>query len=422
MIQRVRIQGYKSLKEIEVSLQPLMVIIGANAAGKSNLFDALGLLSRCATSQTLGEAFKGHRGSPVEAFFYRAGGLDWLLKQPNAQFTIEVDVELSPDVVETVERRIREMHGSEADIARPRISETQLRYSLTVEMEMESGRLEVREERLAALDPDGTEKASPEPFIQCLGNRLHLRVEGQDRAFDYPADLDRTLLSASLYPPYHPHAAAFKEELSRWRFYYLDPETMRAENPLKEAEALGPFGADLAAFYHTLRIRAPRHFEALNRALPLLIPEVQELSVERTQEGQLRLWVLEQGVSYSARVISEGTLRILGLLAITHPLAPTTVIGYEEPENGVHPRRLRLIAELLQNAVASGKQILVNTHSPKLPEYFEPTSLVICRKVDGATIFTPLKDLGPGYRIEQIEQVLEETPLIERVLRGDFGG
>jgi predicted ATPase len=144
--------------------------------------------------------------------------------------------------------------------------------------------------------------------------------------------------------------------------------------------------------------------------------------VKKTQDGLLQLLVLERKVSYSARVISEGTLRVLGLLAITYPLAPTTVIGYEEPENGVHPRRLRLIAELLQNTVASGKQLLVNTHSPKLPEYFEPTSLVICRKVEGATIFTPLKDLSPEFRAGRIEQALEDTPLTERVLRGDFGG
>jgi predicted ATPase len=197
---------------------------------------------------------------------------------------------------------------------------------------------------------------------------------------------------------------------------------MRAENPLKEVEVLGPFGADLAAFYNTLRARNPRQFEALNRALPLLLPEVQDLGIERTAEGMLRLFTREGGVSYSARVISEGTLRVLGLLATTYPLASTTVIGSEEPENGVHPRRLRLIVELLQNTAASGKQVLVNTHSPKLPEYLEPTSVVICRKAKGATIFTLLKDLGPEFRAGRIEQALEDTPLTERVLRGDFGG
>lgn len=419
MIKRVKITGYKSLKAIDIELQPLTVFLGPNAAGKSNLFDALFLLSRCVISKTLSEAFVGHRGTPAEAFFYRQGGLDWLLTQPTAQFSMEVDVLLSAEAVETVERRIREMERGDAFAARRRISESLLRYTLTVEMAMDSGHLGVVGERLIALSEDGTEKRPKEPFIQSLKDRLHLRVEGQNRSYDFPAGQNQTLIASPLYLPFHPHVAAFKEELSRWRFYYLDPETMRAENPLQEAFTLGPFGADLAAFYYTLRAHQPRQFEALNRALSLLLEEVQEVSIKRTEEGLLRLFVLEGGRSYSARVISEGTLRILGLLAITHPLAPTTVIGYEEPENGVHPRRLRLIAELFESAAASFKQILVNTHSPKLPEYFEPSSLVLCNKVDGATTFTPLKDLFTRCRVEQ---VLEETPLMERVLRGDFGG
>src|SRR5712692_1081599 len=123
MIRRVGIQGYKSLKDVAIELQPLTVIIGPNAAGKSNLFDALGLLSRCVTSRTLGEAFKEHRGAPVETF-YREKGLDWLLTQPTAQFTIEVDVELSPEVVETTNQRIREMQSKQPQV----VSETRLRY------------------------------------------------------------------------------------------------------------------------------------------------------------------------------------------------------------------------------------------------------------------------------------------------------
>jgi predicted ATPase len=385
MIRRVRIQGYKSLKNIEIQLQPLTVIIGPNAAGKSNLFDALGLLSRCVTSRTLSEAFERHRGTPVETF-YREKGLDWLLTQPNAQFTIEVDVELPPEVVEIVDRRLQEIQSGQTQ----GVSETRLRYTLTVEMTMDSGHLGVQEERLVALNQEGTEKTSLEPFIQRLEKQLLPRIEGRKQSYSqYFVGQDYTVASTSFYLPHHPHLAAFKEELSRWRFYYLDPETLRAENPLKEAEVLGSFGSDLAAFYNTLRARNPRQFETLNRALSLLLPEVQELSVKKTQDGLLQLLVLEHKVSYSAGVISEGTLRVLALLAITNALAPTTVIGYEEPENGVHPRRLRLIAELLQNTVAAGKQVLVNTHSPQLPEYFEPTSLVICRKGEGRCCMNP---------------------------------
>lgn len=431
MIRRVKIQGYKSLRDIEVELQPLTVVFGPNAAGKSNLFDALGLLSRMVTRKTLKEAFEEHRGAPLEAFSYGDKGMVGLLAQPTARFSIEVDVELPQMTVEKVERRIRQMReglpGDEAksESLKRTVTERRLRYRLTVEAVTETGMLRVLDEQLAALKRDWTPKDrhARKPFIERVSeDRLRLRMEGQARPTEYQIGLDYTLTSMDLYAPHYPHVIAFKEELSRWRFYYFDPETMRAETPLKEAETLGAFGADLAAFYNTLKTRNSRQFQALNRALRSLVPNIQRLDVERTPEGFLRLQVFEDEVPFSARVVSEGTLRILGLLAITNPLAPTVVIGYEEPENGVHPRRLQLIAELLQNSATAGKQILINTHSPKLPEYFEPSSLVVCRKQDGATTFAPLRDLGPLFRSGQIERALEETSLMERVLRGDFGG
>ena len=53
MLKRIRIEGYKSLTDIEVSLEPLTVLFGPNAAGKSNLLDALYLLSKLGTSPDL---------------------------------------------------------------------------------------------------------------------------------------------------------------------------------------------------------------------------------------------------------------------------------------------------------------------------------------------------------------------------------
>lgn len=429
MIRRVRVQGYKSLRDVKVRLQPLTVFLGPNAAGKSNLFDALGLLSRAVTSPNLAKAFEEHRGAPIEAFYYSDQGLEGLMSQPTVECTLEVDVDLSSKVIEAVERRIREMReglseeGEIQETSRDRFLESSLRYTLTIQMTVESGYLRVMQEQLVALNKDGSVKASRKAFIEPVaGHRLRLRLEGQARPTDYEIGLDYTLVSIPLYPPHYPHITAFREELSRWGFYYFNPEVMRAETPLKEAEVLGTFGSDLAAFYNTLNARSPQQFQATNRALHSLLPDIEELKVERTPEGFLRLQVFENGVPFSARLISEGTLRVLGLLAVTNPVTPTTVIGYEEPENGVHPRRLQLICELLKNASASGKQVLVNTHSPELPNYFERESLVWCHKAKGQTIFESLPDYGEMFRSGQIEQALDETPLRERLLRGDFSG
>ena len=63
MLKRVHIKGYKSLADVEVRLEPLTVLFGPNAAGKSNFLDALQLLSRIGASRTLREAFDApHRG------------------------------------------------------------------------------------------------------------------------------------------------------------------------------------------------------------------------------------------------------------------------------------------------------------------------------------------------------------------------
>ena len=57
MLKRIHIKGYKSLADVAVSLSPLTLLFGPNAAGKSNFLDALQLLSKLATSRTLKEAF-----------------------------------------------------------------------------------------------------------------------------------------------------------------------------------------------------------------------------------------------------------------------------------------------------------------------------------------------------------------------------
>ena len=65
MITKVKIDGYKSLKNLELEMKNLMVIIGPNASGKSNLLDALQLISLACTEKSLKDAFENHRGLPL---------------------------------------------------------------------------------------------------------------------------------------------------------------------------------------------------------------------------------------------------------------------------------------------------------------------------------------------------------------------
>src|SRR5438876_8835618 len=110
MLKRVKIQGYKSLVDVEVNLQPLSVLFGPNASGKSNFLDALQLLSRIATSNNLNDAFgPPYRGTPLESFTLGPDGIPELLAQEKASFSIEVDMEFSQTIVDTVNNQVRKM-------------------------------------------------------------------------------------------------------------------------------------------------------------------------------------------------------------------------------------------------------------------------------------------------------------------------
>ncbi|MDZ7331216.1 MAG: AAA family ATPase [candidate division KSB1 bacterium] len=68
MIKRIRIEGYTSFRALDLELKPLAVIFGPNASGKSNILDAIFLISRLATQKNINEAFIGHRGFLLESF------------------------------------------------------------------------------------------------------------------------------------------------------------------------------------------------------------------------------------------------------------------------------------------------------------------------------------------------------------------
>ena len=99
MLKRITINGYKSLRNIDVELGRLTVLFGPNASGKSNFIDGLQLLSRIASSRTLSDAMSEPlRGYPVEQFSFPSGGLASLLSQKTAEFSFQVDIETGQPV------------------------------------------------------------------------------------------------------------------------------------------------------------------------------------------------------------------------------------------------------------------------------------------------------------------------------------
>ncbi len=438
MLKRIKIQGYKSLVDVELNLKPLSVLVGPNASGKSNFLDALQLLSRLTTCQTLEDAFEPpYRGHPLESFTFGDEGIKSLLEKEKVSFSMEVDVQLSTAVIESVNQRIQEIRETakrdtqnvDNSVSRQTlpVREKYLRYRIEIEMFPKLGILQVADEYLAALTATGELNQKRKPFLEQVRNRLHLRMEGQSHPLYYERYLDFSILSKSHYPPHYPHLTAMQQELANWLTFYLEPrEQMRLPNPVKAVHDIGPMGEDLAAFLNTLKARNKRQFESIEKSLHAMIPSITGIDVNVNELGEVELDLCEGEKRISARVLSEGTLRILGILALVGAEEPPTLIGFEEPENGIHPRRIRRIARFLETRmILEDIQFIVTTHSSLLPDLIPHESLYVCRKVNGNTEIEPYAQMfiGPLMKKSDIEDALDNEDALspsERMLRGDL--
>jgi len=435
MLKRIHIRGYKSLEDVEVRLSQLVVLFGPNAAGKSNFLDALQLLSKLGTSRTLKEAFDPpYRGKPLESFTIGERGIRGLLEQKRLCFSIEADLGLSDAIISAVNREIQEMRRpagetgvKEGDKVPARVRERDLRYRIEVEMLPQSGIVRVTDEYLAALNSEGEPTGKRKPFIEKQGEKIHLRLEGQAHPTYYDRYLDHSILSMPHYPPHYPHLVAARRELEHWLFFYFEPrERMRAANPVKEVRHLGLMGEELAAFLNTMKALDASRFKAVERALHMLVPNFEGIEVDVSDLGEVELRLKEGGVAMPARVLSEGTLRLLGLLALTGVEDAPGLVGFEEPENGVHPRRIQLIAELLKTQeIRNQTQHIITTHSPILPDLLTDDCLYVVRRLDRRTRIDPFAtSWGPLRRGGDIDRAFcdgqEKLPVSERMMRGDF--
>ena len=257
------------------------------------------------------------------------------------------------------------------------MSARNLRYRIAIEMQPRSGTLRVADEYLAALNSKGELAGRRKPFLEHRGDKLHQRQEGRAQVTHHDRFLDHSVLSMPHYPPHHPHLVAARAELESWLFFYFEPrERMRAANPLKEVRRIGPAGEELAAFLNTTKEAEPELFRCVEGELTELIPRIDGIAIEVSDLGEVELQLNERGVTIPARLLSEGTLRLLALAALTAVVEPPALVAVEEPETGVHPRRIPMIARMLEarSRMYNGlhSQYIVTTHDPFCPIWCRP--------------------------------------------------
>lgn len=343
MLRHFAVRGFKSLRDLEVELCPFSVFVGRNAAGASNLLEAIRVFGRIGTQRTLGAAMDGApRGFPIEAFSFPPGGFPALFASPKARFEFDADLTTAQN--------------------------HRYRYGVSVDLDCRSGALSAGAEHLVPLSAAGRPKRSP--VIETEGDNLLVRQRGARRPRREPVGRPFTALSdGRLAAPDHEHLERVRDALSGWRTYSLDPRVaMRTAWPPLDVLDIGENGRHLAPYLFRLRHDFPRRFDTVRRTLRSLLDGIEELEIERNEaRGELELWFHQDGIRYSSRVVSDGTLRILAMVILAVDPWVGSLVALEEPAAGTHPRQVATIVDMLLSLSSrERRQVLVATHSPLL--------------------------------------------------------
>lgn len=384
MITYIKINGFKSFHNFEMEFTPFTVIAGANASGKSNLFDSLTLLSRLADSDNLKKAFNEQRGEFIELFTQYG--------DENFASEIEFIVEM------LVNKKIKDAWGNESTL-----KYTRLRYELSIKRVTNSSGIEdllVSKEDLIKLNHDDDkwikliskktlEHWRPKvitgkrgiPYIETkIENGMLAVIVPQDGAGGvkrrFPLNnATRTVLS-SFDTIDFPHVLAAKEEMKSWKFLQLNPEDLRQATSKNNGEdTISTSGRNLAAALYRIKQEDSYALKEISRKLNKFLPNFTEIDVIDDKENKQYLIKLKdvEKKEFSSRVLSEGTLRILALCILEFDDKHTGLLCFEEPENGIHPFRIKAMTDLLKdlsvdfNEIETPlRQVIVNTHSPVL--------------------------------------------------------
>jgi len=391
----ISVKGFKSIASIEnLKIGAINVIIGANGSGKSNF---LGLFS------LLNAIFRGH----LQAYVGKAGGADSVLHF-GSKITQRLEVHVSfRDGMSDATRLKYDQGLVSADcidmndgiseyaiVLEPRMGDRLYPISETVSFR---DRMRSSQSFSNTIIPHGME-ADISSFIYKRINPIRNTLTGGD-------SLIRGHLES--FRDYHFHDTG-------------ESSPMKKTARLDDNHYLRSDGSNLAAFLYLLRERQETSYSLIRRTVQLMAPFFDDFILEPQElnpDTILLKWRHKgSDACFYADSLSDGTLRFIALATVF--LQPdvyqhqTTLL--DEPELGLHPYAITLLASLVKR-VAVKTQVILSTQSPRFLDHFEPEDVLVADRVDGGTQFTRLESA-------KLESWLEEYSLGQLWEKNEFGG
>lgn len=218
--------------------------------------------------------------------------------------------------------------------------------------------------------------------------------------------------------------AFFRKYARDWRVYHLNDTSFSAPikktSDINDNRFLREHGGNLASYLFLLKERHPIQYDLIRRTVQLAAPFVDDFILEplRLNIDTIRLeWRQKDSEMYfGAESFSDGTLRFIVLATlILQPLEyRPSVLLIDEPELGLHPYAINLLASLIKQE-SPRTQMIVSTQSPQFLDCFEPEDVVVAERVNGATQLRRLDS-------KSLETWLEDYSLGDLWQKNQFGG
>ena len=194
---------------------------------------------------------------------------------------------------------------------------------------------------------------------------------------------------------YSPHV---RPAIESWRVYHFHDtgETAKVKQPHARNDTLRlkVDGANLAAYLRMLRTTYPRNYRLIVDSIRLVAPFFDDFVYRDDDAETIELEWLEKGnpdTPFKAHMLSDGTLRFIclgTLLLQPWHLMPATIL-IDEPELGLHPYAINVLADLLARA-SENRQLIVSTQSVELLNRMNPEDVVVVDRKDNASTFQRL--------------------------------
>jgi predicted ATPase len=389
-LRRVRIRNYKSIAFCDVTLEPLTILVGRNASGKSNFLDALAFL-------------RDALGSGISRAIADRGGMESILCKSGDAKEISIEVEseniLGDDYRFEYTLSILQDSGKDVPTLIEKCQVTALPDGQTSGFTRQGGKLSWFG---AKLTPKAEEQTSIVKLLDNLPNYLSLN-----------------LLSAIIAPA-NRHPAG---ELQRIQLYNFNPRVIRPPDKLILGHPLESNGSNLASVIETTRRSEPWAVERVGQYLAAITRTVELAGVEPVGGYETIQFLVSRGeqlspMKFDASAMSDGTLRALATLVAAFqnipPYGDPSLIAIEEPETSLHPGAMNALVDALDEATLR-TQVLLSTHSAEMLDNptIRPENVRVVEIVEGQTVIGQVDEAS----VEVVKRKLGTLGELERQSR-----